>query len=76
MLKSPMKKLTPERLARVTMPVLVLLGDDDFAGPADPLVDALANVSFSELKRCDHFATPRSMQCLDEALAFVDAAPF
>ena len=76
MLKSPMPKLTPERLAPVTMPVLVLLGDDDFAGPADPLLEALPNVSFSELKRCDHFATPRSMQCIDEALAFVDAAPF
>ena len=76
MLKSPMTKLTPERLAPVTMPVLVLLGDNDFAGPADPLVEALADATFSELKRCDHFATPRSMQCLDEALAFVDAAPF
>jgi len=76
MLKSPMEKLTPARLAPVTMPVLVLLGDDDFAGPADPLVDALADAQFTELKRCDHFATPRSMQCLEEALAFVDAAPF
>lgn len=76
MLKSPTEKLTPERLAPVTMPVLVLLGDNDFAGPAAPLVDALADASFSELKRCDHFATPRSMQCLDEALSFVDAAPF
>jgi len=76
MLKSPMSRLTPDDLSAVTMPVLVLLGDNDFAGPADPLVDALPNVSFSELKRCDHFATPRSMQCLDEALAFVDAAPF
>jgi len=76
LLKSPGAKLTPERLAPVTMPVLVLLGDQDFAGPADPLVDALTDVQFRELKRCDHFATPRSMQCLEEALAFVDAAPF
>ena len=28
--------LTPERLARVELPVLVVLGDQDFAGPADP----------------------------------------
>lgn len=76
MLKSPMSKLTAERLAPVTMPVLVLLGDNDFAGPADPLVEALSDVRFTELKRCDHFATPRSMQCIEEALAFVDAAPF
>ena len=76
MLKAPLQKLTPERLSAVTMPVLVLLGDNDFAGPATPLVDALSDATFCELKRCDHFATPRSMQCLDEALAFVDAAPF
>lgn len=68
--------LRPESLAPVTMPVLVLLGDGDFAGPAEPLLDALPQAQFSELKRCDHFATPRSMQCLDEALAFVDASPF
>lgn len=76
MLKAPNDRLTPENVAAVTMPVLVLLGDKDFAGPADPLVDALPDATFSELKRCDHFATPRSMQCLEEALAFVDAAPF
>lgn len=76
MLRSPGKRLTPEDVSQLTMPVLVLLGDKDFAGPADPLVDALPNATFSELKRCDHFATPRSMQCLEEALAFVDAAPF
>lgn len=76
MMASPMTKLTPERLTAVTMPVLVLLGDNDFAGPADPLVDALSDVSFVELRNTDHFATPRSMQCLEAALAFVDAAPF
>ena len=76
MLKSPMTKLTADRLAPVSMPVLVLLGDNDFAGPADPLVDALPNASFVELRRCDHFATPRSMQCLEEALTFLDASPF
>lgn len=76
LLRSPGERLTAEQVSAVTMPVLVLLGDNDFAGPADPLVSALPNSSFSELKRCDHFATPRSMQCLEEALAFVDAAPF
>ena len=76
MLKAPLPKLTAERLAAVTIPVLVLLGDNDFAGPADPLVEALPNATFQELKRCDHFATPRSMQCLEAALDFVDAAPF
>jgi pimeloyl-ACP methyl ester carboxylesterase len=70
------ERLTPEQVGAITIPVLVLLGDGDFNCPADPLVAALPNATFSELKRCDHFATPRSMQCLDEALAFVDASPF
>ncbi len=76
LIHSPSERLTPSDLAPVTMPVLVLLGDGDFAGPADPLVDALADARFTELRRCDHFATPRSMQCIDEALGFLDALPF
>lgn len=76
LLKAPMSRLTPDRLSPVKMPVLVLLGDNDFAGPASPLVEALTDVRFVELRRCDHFATPRSMQCIEEALGFVDAAPF
>ena len=38
--------VTREGLATVTNPVLVVLGDQDFAGPADPLVDALPNATF------------------------------
>lgn len=76
LLRSQRPPLDLDALAGLTMPILVLLGDNDFAGPATPLVDALPDVTFVELKRCDHFATPRSMQCLEEALAFVDAAPF
>jgi len=68
--------LRSEALSAVDLPVLVLLGDGDFAGPADPLTDALPNVEFAELRRCDHFATPRSMECIEQALRFVDANPF
>ena len=75
-LQRPAERFTAEQLAPVTMPVLVLLGDNDFAGPADPLIEALADARFAELRRCDHFATPRSMQCIDEALGFLDALPF
>src|SRR5690606_6285095 len=39
-------RLTPERLAAVTMPVLVVLGDRDFAWPADALVEALPSATF------------------------------
>ncbi|MDP1820735.1 MAG: alpha/beta fold hydrolase, partial [Acidimicrobiales bacterium] len=34
-LRSPRPVLTPERLAQVEVPVLVVLGDQDFAGPGE-----------------------------------------
>jgi len=76
LIEAPGDVLTAERLTPVTMPVLVVLGDGDFAGPADPLVEALPNATFVELRNTDHFATPRSMACIDAALGFLDALPF
>jgi pimeloyl-ACP methyl ester carboxylesterase len=66
-------RLTKERLAAVTMPVLVALGDKDFAGPADPLVEALPDARLVTLKGVDHFATPESFAFIDAALEFLDA---
>lgn len=76
LVQAPTQPLTAECLTAVTMPVLVVLGDSDFAGPATPLVDALPNATFNELRNTDHFATPRSMACIDAALSFLDALPF
>lgn len=56
-------------LASVTHDTLVVLGDHDFAGPADPLVDALPNARLVTLRGVDHFATPKSMAFLDAGLA-------
>jgi len=67
------ERLTKERLAAVTMPVLVALGDKDFAGPADPLVAALPDARLVTLKGVDHFATPESFAFIDAALEFLDA---
>ena len=64
-----------EFLAPVTHPVLVCLGDRDFAGPADPLVDALANATLKVLRGVDHFATPKDFGFIDAALGFIDAFP-
>jgi pimeloyl-ACP methyl ester carboxylesterase len=65
--------LTPEQLGRVTVPVLVVLGDRDFAGPAEPLVDALPDARLVTLPGVDHFATPKAFGFLDAALDFLDA---
>lgn len=58
-------------LAKVTCPVLVVLGDRDFAGPADPLVEALPDARLVTLRGVDHFATPKAMGFLDATLRFL-----
>lgn len=60
-------------LAKVTCPVLVVLGDRDFAGPPDPLVEALPDARLVTLRGVDHFATPKAMGFLDATLRFLDA---
>jgi pimeloyl-ACP methyl ester carboxylesterase len=66
---------TPEQLAAVTCPTLVVIGDRDFAGPADPLVDALPNATLRVLRNVDHFATPEAFGFIDATLEFLDALP-
>ncbi|HEY1117626.1 MAG TPA: alpha/beta hydrolase [Acidimicrobiales bacterium] len=63
--------VTAEQLAAITCPVLVVLGDEDFVGPADPLVDALPDAAYVELARTDHAKTPKSFAFIDAALAFL-----
>ena len=65
--------LTTEALGAITCPVLVVLGDEDFAGPADPLVDALPDATLVTLKGVDHFATPKDFTFLDKTLEFLGA---
>lgn len=63
--------VTVEQLAAITCPVLVVLGDQDFTGPADPLVEALPDATFVELARTDHAKTPKSFAFIDAALDFL-----
>ena len=67
---------TPEILAGVVVPVLVALGDRDFAGPADPLVGALPDATHRPLRGVDHFATPKDFGFINAALDFLGAQPF
>ncbi len=68
-------KFSAEFLAPVTHPVLVCLGDRDFAGPADPLLEALPNATLKVLRGVDHFATPKDFGFIDAALGFLEAFP-
>ncbi len=72
-IRSPRPVLTPEVLGRVGVPVLVVLGDRDFAGPAGPLVEALPDARLVSLREVDHFATPKDFGALDAVLDFLDA---
>jgi pimeloyl-ACP methyl ester carboxylesterase len=73
-LRSPRPPLTPERLSAATMPILVVIGELDFAGPGQPLVDALPNAELVTLRNVDHFATPKDFGCIDAALDFLGAS--
>ncbi len=75
MKRPPSASLVAGDLAGVTCPVLVAIGDEDFAGPADALVDALPDARQRILRRTDHFATPESFDFIDATLEFLDAVP-
>ena len=64
--------LDDEALARITCPVLLVIGSDDFAGPPEPLAERLSDVEVRILPGVDHFATPKQMGFLDAALRFLD----
>jgi pimeloyl-ACP methyl ester carboxylesterase len=66
-------RVTPEEVACVTCPTLVIIGDRDFAGPADPLVDALPDARLLVLPGVDHFRVTSEFACIDTALQFVGA---
>lgn len=72
-LRRPSSPLTDHELGRIDRPVLVVLGDRDFAGPADPLLAALPDARLVTLRNVDHFATPKAMGFLDAALDFLEA---
>ena len=72
-LRARRRLLTPERLAVIDLPVLVVIGDRDFAGPGDPLADALPQARLLVLPGVDHFATPKDFGAIDAALNFLPA---
>jgi pimeloyl-ACP methyl ester carboxylesterase len=71
-LRRPDPPLTEDDLARVACPVLVVLGDRDFSGPADRLVGALPDAELVTLRNIDHFAAPRDFNCIHRSLGFID----
>jgi pimeloyl-ACP methyl ester carboxylesterase len=76
LLEGATDQVTVEALGNVALPVLVVLGDQDFAGPAEPLVNGLPDAELLTLRGVDHFGTPKQFDFIDRALEFLGAQPF
>jgi pimeloyl-ACP methyl ester carboxylesterase len=70
-LRRPQRPLTPADLDRITTQVLVVLGDQDPAGPGDDLVAALPDAWLVTLRGVDHFGTPGDVRCMQAVLGFL-----
>jgi pimeloyl-ACP methyl ester carboxylesterase len=69
----PHRLMTEMELAVLTGPVLVVLGDRDFVGPADRLMAALADGELVTLRGVDHFATPSDFGAIDAVMRFLES---
>jgi pimeloyl-ACP methyl ester carboxylesterase len=70
-LRRPQRPLTQADLARITTQVLVVLGEQDQAGPGDSLVAALPDARLVTLRGVDHFGTPADVRCMQAVLGFL-----
>jgi pimeloyl-ACP methyl ester carboxylesterase len=71
-LRRPQRPLADGDLARISCPVLIVLGDKDPAGPGEPLVAALSDAQLVTLRGADHFGTPADVRCMQAVLRFLD----
>src|SRR5581483_7934022 len=74
-LRAPPRLLTAADCARITAPVLVVIGARDFAGPGEPLAGALPDARLVVLPGADHFSTPKDFGAIDATLRFLEACP-
>ena len=70
-LRRPRRSVTDEQVSRLPCPVLVVLGDPDWATPADRLMAALPSASLVMLAGVDHFATPSDFGAIDAMVKFL-----
>ncbi|MFM8389377.1 MAG: alpha/beta fold hydrolase [Actinomycetota bacterium] len=71
--RPPSTPLAPEQLSVVTCPVLVCIGERDFASPSDRLAAAFPDGALNVLPRTDHFATPGSFSFIDAVVGFLES---
>ena len=71
-LRAPRPLLTTADCARITAPVLVVIGARDFAGPGEALAGALPDARLVVLPGADHFSTPKDFGAIDATLRFLE----
>jgi pimeloyl-ACP methyl ester carboxylesterase len=71
-LQRPQSPLSPADVAKISGPVLVVLGAADPAGPGDPLVAALPDARLVTLRGVDHFGTTGDVRAMQAVLDFLD----
>ena len=69
------RPFTVGQLGKVQAPCLIVIGSEDFAGPPEPLADALPNATVKIIPGIDHFGLPKQFGFIDAALEFIDAIP-
>ena len=74
-MRRPRSRLTLEDLRTIANPTLLVVGDKDFVGTAQPLLEALPNAELKVLRGVDHFGTPQHFGFIDAALEFLEALP-
>lgn len=60
-------------MAAVTCPVLFVLGERDFVGPVDRLLDAVPDGRLVTLRRTDHFSTTQRFEAQEAVTTFLSA---
>lgn len=62
---------TADELARVDAEVLIVIGENDFAGPGEPLRDLIPGCRLVTVKNCDHFALTENFTFFDSVFEFL-----
>ena len=71
--RPPSPPIDAATLSMIENPVRVVIGDRDFAAPAEKLASSFPNGELVVLRNTDHFATPESFAFIDALLGFFGA---
>jgi pimeloyl-ACP methyl ester carboxylesterase len=73
LMRRPAPALDEAALGVMRCPVLLVLGEEDFVGPAARLVAALPDAQLRIVSGVDHFATPKAFDAIDATVRFLTA---